>query len=1257
MVPKNNQWQHLQTSTQRVSHYGLRKLSVGVASVLLSTTLYMGVSAHADTLVAPSGTSMPTTAVTGSGSAGTETGPSSSATETASGAPVSQATVEKPMVGMSTGNATADGQPASTATDISTGNVATDAQLIAYQSTSTVASSLASEINANSKPVQTVSPKQSADTTGVQSIFVQSEKAAVNSNASRNDVSAASTSTVLSKQSVNTVDGVQSFVNLAVESDNNDLTPKDEVVDSKWTLHYVNQADHQQELKAPTVITMQYARTNIPQSDGTTQYGDWSYVPGSFKQTGTPITVKDSDDPVRQDNVDKNGGNMDVFTITAMYPTITGYDFHNGIGGARLRDNLRNNERQADSMSKDFYAEYDVAKERSVTVKFVDDQSSQRQIGQAITLTGRDGDTVDLNLTVPDKYQLANGQQLPDAYTFTEGSGDLIIHLVHQVVQREAAVDVQLELMTAVRIYSDQEALFTVTQVHWKQLAAEINNGNSPDTPNQLVKIGTLKGHVGYDLVDKEIVSFGDDWTGLKLGDQTYQLPNGDEVVNGVMASFNDDSWGKTLKEYFLKDKPNIDSDYINLPWHGYLSVNATNNDDSLEIEAVHEFGLQTGLAGNEPNALAKATDDRAATAVEMVNKTIVLNWLQDMGLSSRKLNEQDGQLKGKAVLPVAGVYIPYVEKTITRTIKITMPDGKTTTVTQTATLAKQVDLEENDHPEWTTGKWANYDVPTISGYTPSQPNVAQQTVTDMTKDQTVNITYTLNEQQISIEYVDDVTGQIVKTDHMSGKVGQTVSITPSAPANYDLVDGSNRTYTVTSADGQTFQIYVKHHQVTTTESKTVTRAINIHTPHDGMKTVKQMVTLNREVTTDQVTGEKTYGDWTTGQWEAYTPEAIPGYMPSINEVPKVSVDDRSSDQMVDVTYTSNTQTVVITFMDPSGNTIGTPVTVSGRIGETVNINDQVPDGWKLYAGQTVPNAITLGLGSTEYDFVINHLQKFISFDQPKVMTDLVEGTRNIYYPSGLTRHDLTKTITRTIKDGDRVVKTQLVTFVRNAVVDAVTGRVTYLNWSYNGQYLFTAYVPTSKDGYTVDFVKSLVVTPDSKSSVADLVYQPVVKTINYVDASGKVIQSITGVTKLAVPAGYRLMTSDPINVGDLAVNTYNVLVEPAFKTYTVHDQLPTNVKDLRKVITRTVRIEMPNGHLRIVKQQVKFERTATVDANGIVTYSDYHAIDRNSFNKVFIPHRVGYKLIFSDGSNGVVKVDNVKADTSDTTIVVKYVK
>ena len=849
MVSKNNQQWKQQQEAQRVPHYGLRKLSVGVASVLLSTTLYMGVTAHADTTVETS----------------------------------SQPTV---------------GQPASTAAGTSTGDVTTDVQSTADQPAST----------------------------------------ATNSNAPENDVSAKSAPTVLPKQPANATDaqptattsGVQPVMNLAVESDNNDLVPKHETVDSQWTIHYVNQADHQQELKAPTVINMQYTRTNTPQSDGTIQYGDWSYVSGSFKQTGTPITVNDSDNPTKEDNVDENGENMDVFTIVAMYPTIAGHTMHNGINGTRLSDNLRNDDRQAAMMSKDTYAEYDVAKERFVAVKFVDDQLFKQQVGQAITLTGRDGDTVNLNLTVPDsdKYRLADGQQLPTTYTFTAGSGDLTIHLAHKAVQREATIDVKLALITEVNIDSIDHTSAVISQTQWGQLDDGLKHGKpefiSPAGVFPLVEAGTLTGHVNYDLVDNEFVSFGNDWTNLNLGGHTYQLPNGDDVVNGVLVGPKD-SWGEPLKKYYLKYHPNVDPDYATYPWHGYLSVNVT-SDPNGPLAGWNSLGLQGGLAGNKSNILAKANGDRAATAVEMANKTIDVSFLP----SPNAFREQDGQLQRTLLVPVVGVYVPYVEKTVTRTINVTTPDGKMTMVKQTATLAKQVNFNKDAHPAWTTGEWASYDVPTIPGYTASQTNVAQQAVTGTMEDQTVNITYTANSQTTTVVYQTE-DGTPVHTTTVNGQTGQTVTVPNEVPTGWQVVDGKVPSEITFGPDGAPKTVVtIAHSHVTVTPdapkttsdklpdnpdkaypagvgetdlNKTVTRTIKVTTPDGQTKTVTQTAKLTRTADVDEVTGDVSYGNWSTDEWAKYDVPTIDDYEPSRTTVEAAKVDANTPDQSVTITY------------------------------------------------------------------------------------------------------------------------------------------------------------------------------------------------------------------------------------------------------------------------------------------------------------------------------------------------------------------
>ena len=1006
----------------------------------------------------------------------------------------------------------------------------------------------ASETNASSKPVQTVSPEQSADTTDVQPASDQVESAAANSNAPENDVSAASASTVLSKQPANTdtqptatTSGVQPFVNLAVASDNNELAPKRETVDSTWTLHYVNQADHKQELKDPTVITMQYTRTSTPQSDGTTEYGDWSYVPGSFKQTGTPITVKDSDNPVKQDNIDKDGENFDVFTITAMYPTVAGYGFYNGINGTRLHDNLRNNERQADAMSKDFYAEYDVAKptqetvtsqwtihyvnstdhkqelkdptvitmqytrtntpqsdgttkygdwsyvpgsfkqtgtlvevngsdnpvkednidnngknedvfsiivkhptitgyefhngingvrlsdhllnnesndeiqaptmskdgyveydvakERSVAVKFVDDQSydfntsdHKKQIGQAVTVTGRDGDTVNLKLTVPDKYQLADGQQLPTTYTFAKGSGDLKIHLVHQVVQREATIDVRLGIVTSVHTSDDAYAVGTLTQARWKQLGDKIKD--SVPNPAALVEalpsveVGTLTGHADYDLVDERVTSLGDDWTTLNLGGKTYQLPNGDEVVNGIMID-SDTTWGKSFKEENLKsaqiEHVDLDPDYVNRPWHGYLSVNATNNDNNGFIDEVHSLGLQAGLVGDEPNALAKAIGDRAATSVKMSNKNIDLNLLQGYDFD---FSEQDGQLRANAVLLVSGVYVPYVEKTATRTINVTTPDGKITTVKQTATLAKQVGYGEDVHLDWTTGEWANYTVPTITGYTASQSNVAKEAVTGTTEDQTVNITYTANPQVTTVVYQTE-DGTPVHTTTVNGKTGQTVKVSNEVPTGWRIVNGNVPSEITFGPNGTSKTVVtIAHSHATVTPdapkttgdklpdnpdkayptgvgetdlNKTVTGTIKVTMPDGQIKTVAKTAKLTRTADVDEVTGKVTYSDWTTGYWSDYTAPSVPGYTANYPYIAGQLVTGETKDQTIEITYTANEHQISVEYVDNATGKILKTDHVSGKTGQTVPITPHIPDGWELVSGQSVPSEVTLG--------------------------------------------------------------------------------------------------------------------------------------------------------------------------------------------------------------------------------------------------------------------------------------------------------
>lgn len=487
---------------------------------------------------------------------------------------------------------------------------------------------------------------------------------------------------------------------------------------------------------------------------------------------------------------------------------------------------------------------------------------------------------------MPDKYQLADGQQLPTTYTFTAGSGDVTIRLAHKVVQREATVDVKLVMMTGVKI--DYGVAPVLPQTQWERLGDNYERlADSVDFPELLpsVEVGTLAGHVNYDLVDNKVVSVGDDWTTLNLGGRTYQLPNGDDVVSGVMLDdhVEEKSFREMLLEY-LKDDPNADPDYSTRPWHAYLSVNTTTDPDDL-LTREYSSDFQGGLVGNELNALAKANGDRAATAVEIVDKAIDVSLLQSND-GTYTFSEQDGQLQGILPVMVVGAYVPYVEKTVTRTINVTTPDGKTTTVKQTATLEKQVTLNEDAHPDWTTGEWTNYDVPLIPGYTASHSNVAKEAVTGTTADQTVNITYTANPQTTTVVYQTE-DGTPVHTTTVKGQTGQTVKVLNEVPAGWKVISGKVPSEITFGPNGIPQTVVTIAHQHVTVDpdhpqnngtklpdnpaktfngveandlNKTITRTIKVTTPDGQTKTVAQTAKLIRDADVDKVTGEVTYG-------------------------------------------------------------------------------------------------------------------------------------------------------------------------------------------------------------------------------------------------------------------------------------------------------------------------------------------------------------------------------------------------------------
>ena len=243
--------------------------------------------------------------------------------------------------------------------------------------------------------------------------------------------------------------------------------------------------------------------------------------------------------------------------------------------------------------------------------------------------------------------------------------------------------------------------------------------------------------------------------------------------------------------------------------------------------------------------------------------------------------------------------------KAVIRTINVHNPDGTMQTENQIATLTQEIknnaDGTQTLGP-WSTGQWQAYAVPEITGYTAAPTEVAAQTVTDSTVNQTIDVYYEPVVQQITVNYLEN--GKIVGTQILTGYAGETIIPQYRAPKGYEIIDRPQGKLTFSTDKQQIVQIPVQAQIIPTSESKVLIRTVNIHLPSGNLKTYRQPVVLTRTVYLNAVSGEKTYDDWSTGHWGAITVPVVAGYTASQAQVAAQTVTAQDSDQLLDIYYT-----------------------------------------------------------------------------------------------------------------------------------------------------------------------------------------------------------------------------------------------------------------------------------------------------------------------------------------------------------------
>ena len=635
-----------------------------------------------------------------------------------------------------------------------------------------------------------------------------------------------------------------------------------------------------------------------------------------------------------------------------------------------------------------------------------------------------------------------------------------------------------------------------------------------------------------------------------------------------------------------------------------------------------------------------------------------------------------------------SGVAKDDLNKTVTRTINITTPDGKTQTITQKAEFTRSATVDEVTG-EVTYGPWSknvvlkSVDVPNIPGYVPSA-SVPEIAVKPNDQDMTINVTYQADQQFAHTVYLDadennahvpstpggtlpDKT-TVIQNVEIKGVTGGKIDYAFDAAhdQNYAAI---SKYYNLKSVDvpstfdndddnDQIVYVYLTHRtedvSKTDKEAKTTaTRTINVTTPDGKTSSETQTVNYKRTATKDLVNGHITHGQWQAdgaSAWQEYTPTSQKGYTTLIDGAAGTKVaqkapsfkDDKPVNETVNVTYQADAQRAVIKYIDgeTSENLQKTDDIVDGHTNETINystadkIKEFVGKGYELVSNDFKPGTKFDNDDKNDQTYTVVFKHHRENVDPNHSSADGTKGTKT-----------LTETVHYKYADGTKAAEDQTaqVTFTRNGVLDDVTGIVAWGKWNEASQSYKALTSPTIA-GYTPSE------TVVKRSSNSDAEQGPTVKVIYTADAQKVHVQYIDGETDKLLRQddldGYTDETipySTAEGIKKFEGDGY-VLVSDGFKpgtkfgvgtpTYEVHFKHGTTHTDAtdknaeQKIVTETIHYVYENNQTAKpdYTSAVDFKRGYTTDnVTGKIISYDPWTVSSKKFGIVKSPAIEGY--------------------------------
>ena len=343
-----------------------------------------------------------------------------------------------------------------------------------------------------------------------------------------------------------------------------------------------------------------------------------------------------------------------------------------------------------------------------------------------------------------------------------------------------------------------------------------------------------------------------------------------------------------------------------------------------------------------------------------------------------------------------------------------------------------------------------------------------------------------------------DQLGKLPKTDvDISYEYQAPGAATAAAVDKVDLTKAGvyTVTYSHTYANGQVVKdsrkVYVDGVKP---ENKDITRTIIVHTPKGTDQKVIQTATLTRKVILDATTGEiKSVGKWSTAKWERYSAPEFKGYTPDKAQIDETAVNKDTQDTTVEISYTANTtpkqETKDITRTIIVHTPKGTDQKVIQKATLTREVILYVPTGEIKSLGEWS----TAKWGTYSAPEFTGYTPDKAQIDETTVNKNTQDITVEISYTANTTQKQETKDITRTIivhePNGTDQTVIQKATLTRTVTLYAPTGEIKSAGkWSTAKWERYSA--PEFK-GYTPDKaqIDETAVNKDTQDTTVEISY------------------------------------------------------------------------------------------------------------------------------------------------------------------------